>query len=214
MPLDIHPRENPIRSFRDFLVQIFTVTCGILIALWLEGRVEHRRNAELLEQARWEFKDELTKSLERMQAERASEARTLTWLTTTVAFLDATLKHQPAKDPGDYKGFDFLYLRSAAWDSALATQAIKLLTPRETDTISRVYNAQEVHNSLTTRAQEQLFGLSGYEDAKDLPPEELRVLDRGIRISVNYAHLMEELEDNMISQYQDALKAIRAAETG
>lgn len=37
--MDIHPPHHPIRSVRDFLLQSFTVTCGIIIALRALGIV-------------------------------------------------------------------------------------------------------------------------------------------------------------------------------
>jgi hypothetical protein len=49
--MDIHP-PHPIHSWKDFGVQLITVTAGILIALSLEGVRESMRDRALVREAR------------------------------------------------------------------------------------------------------------------------------------------------------------------
>jgi hypothetical protein len=48
---DIHPPHSPIHGWRDFLVQLVTITAGLLIALALEGLVEWLNHRHIMHQA-------------------------------------------------------------------------------------------------------------------------------------------------------------------
>ena len=78
--MDIHPPEHPIRSFRDFAVQIFTVTCGIIIALGLEALVVHRHEARLLRETRAEFSAEIQDSIDKLQSVHGLADRDIKWM--------------------------------------------------------------------------------------------------------------------------------------
>jgi hypothetical protein len=65
--MDIHPPEHPIRSVRDFLVQMFTVTCGIIIALGLEALVTWRSDASLASVTRADFRAEISENLANLE---------------------------------------------------------------------------------------------------------------------------------------------------
>ena len=39
--LDVHPPHEKMHGFKDFLLHLLTITIGLLIALGLEGCVEH-----------------------------------------------------------------------------------------------------------------------------------------------------------------------------
>ena len=49
--MDIHPHP-PAHSFKELLVQLFTITLGVLIALGLEGLVEWQHHRSLVREAR------------------------------------------------------------------------------------------------------------------------------------------------------------------
>jgi len=207
--MDIHPPEHPIRSLRDFAVQIFTVTCGILIALGLETHVEHRKDAALARQTRDAFATDMTATLARVTNEHQNIGKVSDVLRANVAALEARQKHAEAKSFAALN-VSFLYLRNSAWDSALATQAVRLLTPRETQTISRVYNAQLVHNGIIGTGRDEVVELLSYGDTDALTPDEVRAYLRVLRKAVNTAGELADLDAQMIGQYQDALAAIKA----
>jgi len=211
--MEIHPPEHPIRSFRDFAVQLFTVTCGILIALGLEGHVEHRRDAALAKQTLDAFVTDITPNLQRVQHEHDIAVQVLPLLKAYISFLEAKLKHVAAKDPGNLPGFSLLYFRNAPWDAALATQAVRLLTQRETETISRVYAGQTLHNSMIDQLRAELADLESYGDDTDsLTPDELRQCVRTMRMMTSTGVTLIDMDTQMLVHYQDALAAIKAAQ--
>ena len=50
--MEIHPPEKPIHTVRDFLLQLMTITAGILIALSLEGAIEWSQHRTLVSEVK------------------------------------------------------------------------------------------------------------------------------------------------------------------
>jgi len=50
--LDIHLPHKSIRGFSEFLIHLFTITVGLLIAVQIESFVEWRHHLHLAEEAR------------------------------------------------------------------------------------------------------------------------------------------------------------------
>ena len=57
--MDVHPPHHPIATKRDFFLHLFTITCGLLIALGLEGLVEMAHHHSLVVEARANIRHEL-----------------------------------------------------------------------------------------------------------------------------------------------------------
>ena len=97
--MDIHPPHHPIRSVRDFLLQIFTVTCGIIIALSLESLLVWNNDRELARVTRADFRAELTANLANLTRLRPGDQANFKWMLSMLAYGEAKLKHQDAKQP-------------------------------------------------------------------------------------------------------------------
>lgn len=50
--MEIHPPHGPVHSIKDILLQLLTITLGILIALSFEGMREWRQERVLVNEAR------------------------------------------------------------------------------------------------------------------------------------------------------------------
>lgn len=119
--LDIHPPEHGIHGVRDFLLHLFTITIGLLIAISLEQSVEaihhrhQRREAEeTIRQELRENRDTLTTARSVMTGEQKN-------LVLILDFLQARLQNRNA----DAKGLNLQFregaLQDAAWRTANTT---------------------------------------------------------------------------------------------
>jgi len=61
--VDIHPPHGPIRSWKDFLLQLVTITAGVLIALSLEGVREWSHYRTLVREARETLAREIAENM-------------------------------------------------------------------------------------------------------------------------------------------------------
>ena len=69
--MDIHAPESPVHSFKDFAIHISIVTCGILIALGLEGIRESVHERHLVKETRENFRHEMLANKDQMNNECA-----------------------------------------------------------------------------------------------------------------------------------------------
>jgi hypothetical protein len=211
--MDIHPPEHPIRSVRDFLLQMFTITCGILIALGLDSLVLHRREANLARETRQDFSAEIADNLSKLRSVRALADGNDAWIQTAIAWYDARLKHKSAKEPDANITRTFPALRNAAWETALATQAIRLLSFPEAKALATAYNHQVTLTEIIGRARDQWIALSGFAgNADDATEEELRSADEQLRVAYAYNKAVTGLEDKLIGEFAVAQKEIARQE--
>jgi hypothetical protein len=207
--MDIHPPEHPIRSVRDFLLQIFTVTCGIIIALGLEGIVVDRREAHLARETRINFDAEISENLARVREARAQAAANEAWLQTAVAWCEALAAQKPVKDPADPPPRLFPTLANAAWETAVATQALRLLTFGETRALAAAYTHQATMNDLDTRAREQWISIAAFNIVADArSAAEVRQALQQLRIATAYQYALDTLEGKLTTEYQAAQQEI------
>ena len=61
--LDIHLPHKSIRGFSEFLIHLFTITVGLLIAVQIESCVEWRHHLHLAEEARAALRAEIASNL-------------------------------------------------------------------------------------------------------------------------------------------------------
>ena len=57
--MEIHPPEKPIHTVKDFLLQLTTITAGILIALSLEGTIKWSHHRALVGEAKENLRQEI-----------------------------------------------------------------------------------------------------------------------------------------------------------
>jgi hypothetical protein len=206
--MDIHPPEHPIRSVRDFLIQIFTVTCGIVIALGLEALVESRRDAKLLAATRQDFATEIAENLKKTQEVHDAASHDEAWIRAAVAYGTAMLKHDTSKRLDNIGSRRFVVLRNSAWETALATQAIRLLPFGEARALAAAYNDQAALNEFSARARDQWIGVAMADDVASLSDPEIRSALGLLRVAYAYTASMEALEGRLIEEYKAAQQAI------
>ncbi len=206
--MDIHPPEHPIRSVRDFLLQIFTVTCGIVIALGLEGLLNWDSDRALARVTRADFRAEISANLANLTRLRPGDEDNFKWMLAVIAYGEARLKHQQAKQPAFLTERSFTALPKAAWDTALATQAIHRLRFDEARALAAAYSGQAALNDLESHAEDQWVTLAAYGDLDSLQEQEARAALGAMRISAAYAGSMLAAETRVMASYKAALAAL------
>ena len=75
--LDVHPVHGKMAGFKDFLLHLFTITVGLLIALALEGWVERMHHHEIRDEADANLRQEIrdnAKEIEESRKKRSQRA--------------------------------------------------------------------------------------------------------------------------------------------
>ncbi len=209
--MDIHPPEHPIRSLRDFAVQIFTVTCGIVIALALDGFVTSRHEAHLLRETRQDFSAEISDCIEKLQNVHALVDHDTKWMQATLDWGDRRLKHQPGKAPDFPDGRSFTVLPVSAWTTAQATQVLPLMRFSELRALAKAYNGGVAFNELSSRAREQWIGMAKFGDLDGLTDDQVRAGMSEMRVTLVYTYSLAAFEEKLMAEYRDAQREIARA---
>ena len=145
--MDIEPPHHPIETKRDFFLHLFTITCGLLIALSLESLVEWGHHRAVVREARENIRREIednkkasTADIENLQKDEA--------LFKTNLSAERTLRDNP-KAHGLTIGSSFSWSSTSdsAWRTARETGALAYMPYAEVQRYADVYNQQEVANS-------------------------------------------------------------------
>jgi hypothetical protein len=209
--MDLRPRERPINSIRDFLVQIFTITCGIVIALWFDSIVTGRREARLAAETRADFSAEIAENRAKVELVRGMAPGEEKWMGDLLEWGAAHLAHPDAKPPPAIQNRAFVALNSAAWETAVATQATRLLSFAETRALAHAYNSQAALNAMSAQAREQWITIAGYGDVEHLNDAETREALRNLRVALAYTYSLAALDDRVIGDYKAAQQEIDKA---
>jgi hypothetical protein len=206
--MDIHPPHAPIRSMRDFLLQIFTVTIGIIIALSLEALVNWHTDAQLARVTRADFRAEISENLADLEKLKPGMQSDFQWMIAMITYGEAKLRHQDAKRPAILTQRSFATLSKSAWDTALATQAIHRLRFEEARQLASAYNKQAALNDLEDHAEHQWISMAAVGDLDTLQDQEARAALGNLRIAAAYAGSMLNAEETVIAGYKAALKVL------
>ena len=147
------PRLPPLSpgTLGKFAFEITTITIGILIALWIDGVREQRRDDALVRTAREQLTREIADNLrdvEQTQTSRDAHAASLTQALQLIDDLRAS--RTPSAAP-TAMGLSSPSFPRSSWDTAGRTGALALMDYNDVKTFSEIYDLQD----LVDRAQER-----------------------------------------------------------
>lgn len=208
--MDIEPPHHPIETKRDFFLHLFTITCGLLIALSLEGLVEWFHHRELVHEARanirQEIEDNRKATTEDIRSVKEDETRFKNNLQQ-----ERGMRDQPKAHHSLTSSFSWSSTSDAAWRTARDTGALAYMPYSEVQRYADLYGQQEIVNTeairLFRQQTEAVAPIFEEQDANNPPREELtRMLHDTATVSIDLyslAQLLQQLQD----QYGTTLKA-------
>ncbi len=145
--MDIEPPHHPIESKRDFFIHLFTITCGLLIALSLESFVEwgHHRGLvrEARENIRREIEDNKKLTIEDIENVKQDEASFEHNLEEERALRDSPkIGHHSVSS-----NISWSSTSDAAWRTARDTGALAYMPYAEVQRYALLYLQQDVTNT-------------------------------------------------------------------
>jgi hypothetical protein len=213
--MEFHLPE-PIRNLKDFFYHLGIVTLGILIALGLEQIVEAHHRAKIGRSSVDGFRRELIDNRERVNEILASLPKSRAQIEAQIAKVNA-LGDTAAKAavPIDYPDLHFLLMSSAAWDTAIAVQALYYIPAEDAKRFSRAYGAFEVFMS------EERTGVAAWQDLRRfgqdagiLTPGQRRDFIEQLHRYESYTYVVEMIGQGTLQDCEHALGAAAAAAPG
>jgi cell division protein FtsB len=205
--LDVHPPHEPIRSWRDFLLHLATITIGLLIAVALEAGVEELHYRHIVAAARANLRREITENhatyAQNLQSLEADQER----LKHDIDQLRDIRAGKPPEHIDMHWSFDWSSYVDSAWQSARDIGAIAHMRPDAIEVYSEIYNQQRYVNDMgagiladeAKAAAPLLFAKDG-ADPRDLTPGDIQAMllasaELSARI-VTLEPLMKTLDDD------------------
>lgn len=155
---DVHAPHEPIRTWKNFLIHVATISVGLLIALGLENLAEHVHHRHQLSEARHDLAAELQQN-RREWAGNVAEARTiLSKLDANMGMLRASqTSRKPVVGKLDYETLKFRWPVEGAWQVVRQNGSLGLMPHNEVVSYVYLYEAiafvKDKMMSLTTHAR-------------------------------------------------------------
>ncbi len=164
--MDIHP-PHAIHSWRDFGLQLVTITAGILIALSLEGVRESFHNRSLVREARENIRRELADNINELDGELRGMAAQKARLDDALKFADEMLASGRSTINQLQLNVSNATLRTASWQTADRTGALAHMDYGEVQKFAGTYAGQELYAVTQRRAFEQFASALAIMSAGD-----------------------------------------------
>jgi hypothetical protein len=207
--MEIHPPHAAPRSIRDFMLQLGTITAGVLIALSLEGMLEWNHYRLLVREAKETIARELADNKKELEGAFKAYERRAQNLENASRLVSEILASKKSGIQTMEVGANLPELSSASWRSAERTGALAHMSYADVQRYSRVYDVQDMLVEQQRRVLQQvgiaLAALGGndpfHADAKDLDRFRQIVLSMRGELVIE-----QQLAQELIKRYETALK--------
>ena len=160
--LEIHLPHKSLHGFGEFLLHLFTITVGLLIAVQIESFVEWRHHVHLAEEARMELRIEIEHNLKDL---KDAQVGLKSWREQVDADLLAMQRIQ--EHPDDPKAqhstlnlnASGITLDDTAWKTAQTTGALAYLPYEEAERYARIYQSQAMLLAAEDKPLEDVAGM-------------------------------------------------------
>jgi hypothetical protein len=207
--LDVHPPHEKVHGIGDFFLHLFILTIGLLIALALEGLVEHIHHNHQREEAEANLRQEIRDNQKRLTAVHTSIAGEQANLVRAMQFLEAREANQPYDIKGMSLAFEIFPISDASWRTATATGVLVYMNYDHVQKYAAAYHMQDEFAEIEQETLDSFLQLHSYivanADPTKMDAEEARTAMLDVRHA--YAHLdaMDQIATSLSRDYRSAL---------
>jgi plasmid stability protein len=208
--MDIHP-PHAIRSWKDFFIQLGTITAGILIALSLEGIRESMHNRSLVTEARENIRRELQDNKREVDNELAQIAGRESKIGNALQFANELIATKKTDIRQIELQLSFPTLSVASWQTAERTGAFSHMDYAEIQKYAHAYGVQELLSQQHVRALDALAGALGIlsaspgGDPTKAMPVELERFRQQVIVLRSILFVEQQITSRASEAYQEAL---------
>ena len=210
--MEIHPPHGSIHSWKDFLLQLGTITAGVLIALSLEAVRETIRDRALVREARENIRREIADNKRQIDGEIAQMDERSKRFDTALRFANDLLKTKRTEIHTMELRVDFPTLSGASWQTADRTGALAHMDYAEVQKYAALYAFQDFLSSQHRRAIDAMAAalgiLSNSEggDPRAAPPSELERFRQELVALKSILYVEEQMAHTASERYRKALE--------
>jgi len=209
--VDIHP-PHAIHSWKDFLIQLGTITAGVLIALSLEGVRETIRDRALVREARENVRREIADNKREIDDEIAQIAERTRKVDTALRLATDLLKTKQSDIQQFDLGLSFPTLSTASWQTAERTGAFAHMDYAEVQKYASIYTFQDFLAQQHRQALNALAGALGIlmssegGDPKKAAPADVGQFRQQLVALKSILFVEEQMTHDASERYKKALE--------
>jgi hypothetical protein len=208
--IDVHAPEHPIHGVREFLIHLFTITVGLLIALGLENMVEWRHHVHLKHQAEETMRQEIRANQKDLQEVVAAVPREQESLRQIETFLQARVAGKTPEVHSLQTGMVQATPQNAAWQTAAATGALSFMDYDEVQRFSSAYELQAKFERFEDAALPPILGIMASLATTDKPetltPTQAEDALKEVHLAMAHLYATKGLANDVNKTYNEALK--------
>lgn len=209
--LDVHAPEHPISGFRDFLLHLFTIACGLLIALALENAAEAWHHRQERKEAETLIREEISENRKDLLEAKPKLVAEIKGMQSMLAFVTARTKDEAATLPANAMSFNESTIPDAAWRTASTTGVVQWLPYAEAERFADAYKEQEMLQAAAEQALNDYFELGSLAapvpgSKFEVSPEMARDALPIVRRTLAHLNAMYALGVGTVDAYNTALK--------
>jgi hypothetical protein len=186
--LDVHTPHTSIGNASEFFLHLLTISIGLLIAVGIEGAVEHHQHRKLAAEARETMTEEIRKNAGTINEALGEIAREQQKMELNLAAV-RKVQLNPNDPSAENTNLDISYnttgLEDTGWKTAQATGALAFMPYTESSKYSGIYGAEETF----LKAQDQLS------------EDEARILGTIQKFHLGHGKLTKDAADAMAEQF-------------
>jgi hypothetical protein len=173
--LDVHLPHGKIKGVSEFLIHLFTITVGLLIAVQIESFVEWRHHLHLASEARTDLRVEIENNLKDLKENQPEIKMCRQKIDTDLAILLPIQDNR--KVPKDQLSKFGVSTRGVAppdtaWKTAQTTGALSYMPYEEATQYANIYQTQSALIAMEEKPSENLATLMGLMAKYHLDPKQ------------------------------------------
>ncbi len=207
--LDVHVPEGGMHGIKDFLLHIFTITIGLLIALGLEGCVEKIHQHHIRDEADSNIRQEIRHNEDELKTTLDAAVIEQKNLVEVLKFLQAKSESKPYPIDNINLSFTTGNVSDANWRTATATGALGFIEYKHVEQLASAYQVQEIYMRLEQQTLDGFLDLQSYVlfgfDPDKLSPEAAKAATPEVRRTLSHVVALQQVGSGLHHAYEDAL---------
>ena len=214
--LDVHSPHEPIIGWKDFLLHLFTITIGLLIALSLEGMVEWFHHRHLVHEAEASLYHEIDGNAKGLNGAVTDLHKQRDDLKHDVVVLNQLIRtgKLPNQEHMDIV-FHIQSFDNVGWKTAQATGASAYMSYADAQEYASIYETQdELADAEKQAARDAILSLAPFMDTDKGTPDPTKDEGMAIKEKIEILEGQILLVDSLMSSLDEQYKKYLAAHHG
>jgi len=209
--LEVHPPNEPVHGWRDFLIHLATITIGLLIALSLEGCVEFWHHRSLVHEAEASMQIEIEANARQLRGALDDVRKEQDFLKKDIAMMKKIIANPKVPNKEDMRvDFRIRTFDDVSWKTSQSTGALSYMPYERAREYANIYSAQnEIAEAEHQAVRDTVLSVAPFLNSKkgDLNPggeEAVKIVDR-LEVLQGQLIFLENLIKRLDGEYQKFL---------